>query len=99
MNLQHKIDKKREEITRKKNHLEDEFRTTKKNIVSPVTVGLTTLSGFLIGYFLVPNKIVKTIFKIATLATTARQVLELLPAQKKAHLQEHRDKAKAKLKG
>lgn len=78
--LEKKIQHQKNVIYFKKRHLERDIKAAKQRLASPANLGITALGGFILGYLFLPKKLktIRTVLKVLTLATTAKQITDRL---------------------
>jgi hypothetical protein len=79
--LNRQIEAQKGKISAKKQHLKQDYTMTRERVTSPKGLSLITVGGFMIGFFLLPRKfkVLKSVLKAYTVATTVRELLNLIP--------------------
>jgi hypothetical protein len=81
--INEKIAYRKHAIHQKKQNISNELTHLKQTLGLPSSIGLKTIGGLLLGFMLVPKKlkVLKLTLKAVTIATTAKQLLDLIPHQ------------------
>ncbi len=79
-NIKNIIEQRKAAINDKKYLLKQNLKRSQRELVTPMTISLSTLCGLLIGFAILPKKfrLMKLLFKTFTVLTTVRQVMDLI---------------------